>query len=39
MLKAKNIETIEVTDDEIVAHLVDGWTISAPLVWSWRITD
>ncbi len=28
------ILTIEVTDDEIVAHLVDGRTISVPLVWS-----
>ena len=24
MLKAKNIETIEVTDDEIVSHLLVG---------------
>lgn len=31
--------TIEVTDDEIIAHLVDGRTISVPLVWSWRLAD
>jgi len=28
-----------VTDDEIIAHLVDGRTISVPLVWSWRLTE
>jgi hypothetical protein len=28
-----------VTDDEITAHLVDGRTISVPLVWSWRLAD
>ncbi|WP_295396118.1 DUF2442 domain-containing protein [uncultured Thiodictyon sp.] len=28
----------QVTDDEIIAHLVDGRTISVPLVWSWRLT-
>jgi hypothetical protein len=31
--------TVEVTDDEIVAHLVDGRTISVPLVWSWRLSE
>ena len=30
---------IEVTDDEILAHLVDGRTISVPLVWSWRLSE
>jgi hypothetical protein len=29
----------QVTDDEIIAHLVDGRTISVPLVWSWRLTE
>lgn len=33
------IITIEVTEDEIIAHLVDGRTISVPLVWSWRLAD
>lgn len=33
------ILTIEVTDDEIIAHLVDGRTISVPLVWSWRLSE
>jgi hypothetical protein len=33
------VMTIEVTDDEIIAHLVDGRTISVPSVWSWRLAD
>lgn len=33
------VMTVEVTDDEIVAHLVDGRTISVPLVWSWRLSE
>ncbi|MDH4303018.1 MAG: DUF2442 domain-containing protein [Nitrospira sp.] len=33
------ILTIEVTDKEITAHLVDGRTISVPLVWSWRLVS
>ncbi len=31
--------SVQVTDDEIIAHLVDGRTISVPLVWSWRLTE
>lgn len=31
------IASIVVTDDEINAVLVDGRTISVPLVWSWRL--
>jgi hypothetical protein len=31
------LSTIEVTDDTITAHLIDGRTISVPLVWSWRL--
>ena len=30
---------VVVTDDEITAYLVDGRTISVPLVWSWRLAD
>ncbi|MDF0651191.1 MAG: DUF2442 domain-containing protein [Nitrospira sp.] len=33
------VMTIEVTDDEIIAHLLDGRTITVPLVWSWRLAD
>lgn len=29
----------EVTEDEIIAHLMDGRTISVPLIWSWRLTE
>ena len=29
----------QVTDDEIIAHLVDGRTISVPLIWSWRLAE
>lgn len=30
---------IQVTEDEIIAHLVDGRTISVPLIWSWRLSE
>lgn len=30
---------IEVTDDAIVATLVDGRTVSVPLAWSWRLSE
>lgn len=30
---------IEITEDEIIAHLVDGRTISVPLAWSWRLSE
>ncbi len=33
------IRTIRVTDESIVADLVDGRTISVPLAWSWRLSD
>ena len=33
------IKTVTVTDEAIVAHLVDGRAISVPLVWSWRLSD
>ena len=28
-----------VTDDEIIACLADGRTISVPLAWSWRLSE
>jgi hypothetical protein len=31
------IDRIEITDDAITAHLLDGRTISVPRVWSWRL--
>jgi hypothetical protein len=33
------VSAVEVTDQLIVAHLVDGRTISVPLSWSWRLSD
>jgi len=33
------IARVEVTDETIIAHLVDGRVISVPLVWSWRLSD
>ncbi len=33
------IQSASVTDDMISAHLVDGRTISVPLVWSWRLSE
>ncbi len=33
------IQAIEVTEDFITADLVDGRTISVPLVWSWRLSE
>lgn len=31
--------SVEVSADEITAHLMDGRTISVPLVWSWRLSE
>jgi hypothetical protein len=33
------ISRVEVTDETITAHLVDGRVISVPLAWSWRLSD
>ena len=33
------VKAVSVTDDLITFHLVDGRVISAPLPWSWRLTD
>ena len=33
------IREIRVTDDEIIADLLDGRTISVPLAWSWRLSE
>ena len=29
----------QITEDEIIAYLVDGRTISVPLAWSWRLSE
>jgi hypothetical protein len=33
------IKTLQITNDSIVAHLVDGRIISVPLAWSWRLSE
>ena len=33
------IKNVDVTDEIITAHLVDGRTISVPLAWSWRLSE
>jgi hypothetical protein len=33
------VAAVEVTEELIVAHLVDGRSISVPLAWSWRLSD
>jgi len=33
------IKDIEITEDMIVAHLVDGRVVSVPLAWSWRLSE
>jgi len=33
------IKAVDVTDDLITAHLVDGRVISVPLAWSWRLSE
>jgi hypothetical protein len=33
------IARVDVTDETITAHLIDGRVISVPLAWSWRLSD
>ena len=33
------IQHVRVTEDEIIARLVDGRVISVPLAWSWRLSE
>jgi hypothetical protein len=33
------IKNINVTEDTIIAQLIDGRTISVPLAWSWRLSE
>ena len=33
------IQSVSVSEDTIAAQLVDGRTISVPLVWSWRLSE
>jgi hypothetical protein len=33
------IKEVKITDDTIIAYLVDGRIISVPLAWSWRLSE
>jgi len=33
------IANVQVTDESIIAYLIDGRVISVPLVWSWRLSE
>lgn len=33
------VKEVRVSDEAIIAYLVDGRTISVPLAWSWRLSD
>lgn len=33
------IKAVQVTDEEVIASLSDGRTISVPLAWSWRLAE
>lgn len=33
------LRDVQVTEDEIIGHLLDGRTISVPLIWSWRLSE
>ncbi|TAN53119.1 MAG: DUF2442 domain-containing protein [Methylococcaceae bacterium] len=33
------LSSIQITEDEIIACLVDGRKVSVPLVWSWRLSE
>jgi hypothetical protein len=33
------LRAIQVTEDEIIAQLIDGRCISVPLIWSWRLSE
>ncbi len=37
MMSEPRMASLAVTEDEIIATLVDGRRISVPLVWSWRL--
>lgn len=39
VLTEPTIRHVEVSDETITAHLVDGRVIAVPLAWSWRLSD
>ncbi|MGE5152410.1 MAG: DUF2442 domain-containing protein [Bdellovibrio bacteriovorus] len=38
-LSEPRLRRLEITEDEIVAYLMDGRTIAVPLAWSWRLAE
>ncbi len=38
-LNEAKIKSVKITDDAIIANLIDGRTISVPLAWSWRLSE
>ena len=38
-LQEVRVKDVEVTDDLIIAYLIDGRVISVPLAWSWRLSE
>ncbi len=38
-LNEVRIKSVDITDDAIVANLIDGRMISVPLAWSWRLSE
>lgn len=39
VLTDPTIRRVEVSNETITAHLVDGRVISVPLAWSWRLSE
>ena len=39
VLTEPTIQHLEVSDETLTAHLVDGRVISVPLAWSWRLSE
>jgi hypothetical protein len=37
--RQERIQTVSVTKETISVQLTDGWTISVPLAWSWRLSE
>ena len=33
------VQEVRVTENEIIAYLVDGRVVSVPLAWSWRLSE
>lgn len=38
-LNEARIKSVKITEDAIIANLIDGRSISVPLAWSWRLSE